>query len=115
MEKESIFMLPEDFFERDEVIFLESMQGGYLFSYILLNLHAKFAKNDGKIAVDDMELSAEKTLSLIANLTRVRLIDARRAVEIFLENGFMEERDGFLYLTEIGFSEGREEGAGGGK
>ncbi len=116
MERENVFMLPEDFFERDEVIQIESLQGGTIFLNILLKLHVKFSGNGGRIAVDDAEVSAEQTLSLIASVTRIRLVDARRAVEVFLEKGFMEERDGFLYLTEIPLcAEGEKGGVGGGE
>lgn len=116
MEKENVFMLPEDFFERDEVIQIESLQGGTTFLNILLKLHAKFFGNGGRIAVDDAEVSAEQTLSLIASVTKNNLICVRMAVDLFLDRGFMEERDGFLYLTEISLcSDGKKGGAGGGK
>lgn len=116
MERENVFMLPEDFFERNEVIQIESLQGGTIFLNILLKLHVKFSGKGGRIAVDDAEVSAEQTLSLISSVARIRLIDARRAVEVFLEKGFMEERDGFLYLTEIPLcAKGEKGGAGGGE
>jgi len=116
MEKENAFMLPEDFFERDEVLQIECLQGGGIFLNILLKLHVKFAGNGGRIAVDDAEVSAEQTLSLIASTTRNSLVNARRAVELFLDRGFMEERNGFLYLTEIPLcAKGEKGGAGGGE
>lgn len=116
MERENVFMLPEDFFERDKVIQIESLQGGTTFLNILIKLHVKFAGNGGRIAVDDAEVSAEQTLSLIAGTTRSSLVYARRAMELFLEMGFMEEKDGFLYLTEIPLcAKGEKGGAGGGE
>lgn len=116
MERENAFMLPEDFFERDEVIQIESLQGGTIFLNILIKLHVKFARNGGRIAVDDAEVSAEQTLSLIAGTTRNSLVNARRAVELFLDRKFMEERNGFLYLTEIPLcAKGEKGGAGGGE
>ena len=108
------FMLPEDFFERDEIISLESIRGGHLFCNVLLKLYAKFLKNGGKIA--GKELSAEQTLALIAKVARIRLIDARMACEVFLEKGFMEEREGCLYLLELPpCTAGEKGGAGGGE
>ncbi|MCM1194103.1 MAG: phage replisome organizer N-terminal domain-containing protein [Acetatifactor muris] len=116
MERENVFMLPEDFFERDEVIQIEALQGGTTFLNILLKLHAKFYGNNGRIAAGDAEASAEQTLSLIASVTRNNLICTRMAVDLFLDRGFMEERDGFLYLTEIPLcTEGKKGGAENGR
>lgn len=116
MEKERVFMLPEDFFERDEVIQIESLQGGHMFINILLKLHARFTGDEGKIALGDAEASAEQTLSLVARTARTSLLSARRAVEVFLDRGLMEERDGFLYLTEMPpCAAGKKGGVGGGE
>lgn len=116
MEREKAFMSPEDFFESDGVIWIESLQGGHVFINTLLKLHAKFHGNGGRIAETDVEASAEQTLSLIAKTARTSLLSARRIVEVCLDRGFMEEKDGFLYLTEIPLcAGGRKGGAGGGE
>jgi hypothetical protein len=115
MEKENVFRLPGDFFKRDKVVQIRSMHGGETFLVILLELHARFTPNGGKISVDDTEVSAEQTLQLIARETDSRLIDARMAVDLFLEMGFMEEKEGFLYLTDIQLAESREGGMGNGR
>lgn len=101
MEKENMFMVPDDFFERDKVIQLRSLQGGETFLVILLILNVKFNKNGGMVSAGNTEVSAEQTLQMIARETGSRLIDARRALALFLDMGFMEERNGFLYLVGI--------------
>lgn len=110
MEKDNGFMLPRDFFERDEVIRIESLQGGKTFLLMLVNLFCKFAGNGGKIAEDERETSAEKVILLIARVTRTELITARIALKLFLETGFIYERDGNLYLKDMNKCSGRQEG-----
>lgn len=110
MEKDNGFMLPIDFFERDEVICIESLQGGKIFLLMLVNLYCKFAGNGGKIAEDERETSAEQVMLLIARVTRTELITVRIALELFLETGFMYEKDGELYLKEIPLCSEKEKG-----
>lgn len=110
MEKDSGFMLPSDFFERDEVIRIESLQGGKTFLLMLVKLYCKFAGNGEKIAEDEKETSAEQAIALIARVTRMELITARIALALFLETGFMYEKDGELYLKEIPLCSEKEKG-----
>ena len=46
-------MLKENFFESDDLIFLESMENGYLYSNILLKLYLKSLKEKGRLMYKD--------------------------------------------------------------
>lgn len=41
--------LVDNFYERDEMIILESMPDGYMYSNILLKLYLRSLKNEGKL------------------------------------------------------------------
>lgn len=101
MEKDSVFSMPEDFFDRDEVIRIESLQGGKDFLLILIRLYCKFSNKGGKIGEGDQENSGLQTLALISKTARIDILTARKSMELFLETGFMYEKDGNLYLQEI--------------
>lgn len=101
MEKDSVFSMPEDFFDRDEVIRIESLQGGKDFLLILIRLYCKFSNKGGKIGDGDQENSGLQTLALISKTARIDILTARKSMELFLETGFMYEKDGNLYLQEI--------------
>ena len=45
--------LKDNFFDSDEMIILESMQDGYIYSNILLKLYLRSLKNDGKLMLND--------------------------------------------------------------
>ena len=101
MEKDSVFSMPEDFFDRDEVIRIESLQGGKDFLLILISLYCKFSNKGGKIVDGEQENSALQTLALISRTAQIDILTARKSMELFLETGFMYEKDGNLYLQEI--------------
>ena len=110
MEKDSIFSMPEDFFDRDEIVRIESLQGGMAFLYILIKLYCKFSNNGRKVADGEHDASALQTLALISRTARIDILTARRSMELFLETGFMYERDGNLYLKDMDQCSGKQEG-----
>lgn len=68
---------------------------------ILIRLYCKFSNKGGKIGDGDQENSGLQTLALISKTARIDILTARKSMELFLETGFMYEKDGNLYLQEI--------------
>ena len=63
--------LKEDFFDTEEMIVLEGIQDGYIYSNILLKLYLKSLKTNGRLMLRDLiPYNAE----MIANITRHKLV-----------------------------------------
>lgn len=91
--------LKENFFNSDEIILIESMQDGMLFSNILLKLYLLSLKfNDFLRLNENMNYSAQ----MIATLTRHKVGTVERALEVFYEFGLiLSIADGSIYMADI--------------
>ena len=91
--------LKQDFFETEEMIILESMQDGYLYSNILLKLYLKSLKRDGKLMFNDtIPYSAE----VLATVTRHSVGTIEKAMDVFQKLGLVEVMDdGAIYMLQI--------------
>lgn len=91
--------LKEDFFESDEVLFLESMPEGYKYSNILLKLYLRSLKNNGKLMMNNLiPYNAE----MLAIITRHSVGDIKQAIQIFSQLGLVEQLDnGAIYMLQI--------------
>lgn len=91
--------LKEDFFESDELIVLESMPDGYLYSNILLKLYLKSLKDNGRLMFRNrIPYSSE----MLGALTRHSPGVVEKAVNLFKELGLLEVLDnGAIYLSDI--------------
>ena len=91
--------LKENFFNSDEIILIESMQDGMLFSNILLKLYLLSLKFNGFLRLNEnMNYSAQ----MIATLTRHEVGTVERALKVFYEFGLiLSTADGSIYMTDI--------------
>lgn len=91
--------LKQDFFETEEMIILESMQDGYLYSNILLKLYLRSLKRDGKLMFNDtIPYSAE----VLATVTRHSVGTIEKAMAVFQKLGLVEVMDdGAIYMLQI--------------
>lgn len=92
-------MLKENFYDSDDMVLLESMENGYLYSNILLKLYLKSLKDKGKLMYKDrIPYNAE----MLAKLTRHNIDVVRRAVDIFQQMGIIEILDnGAIFMLDI--------------
>ena len=91
--------LKENFFESDELIMLESMQDGCMYSNILLKLYLKSLKNNGKLMFNER---IPYNSTILANITRHSVAVVEKAIQIFKDLGLIEILDnGAIYMLDI--------------
>lgn len=92
-------MLKENFYDSDDMVLLESMENGYLYSNILLKLYLKSLKDKGKLMYKDR---IPYNTEMISKLTRHNIDVVRRAIEIFQQMGIIEILDnGAIFMLDI--------------
>lgn len=91
--------LKDNFFDTDEMIVLESMPDGYLYSNILLKLYLRSLKYNGRLMLND-RIPFNSTM--LAQVTRHNIGVTEKAIQIFQELGLVEILDnGAIYLSDI--------------
>ena len=91
--------LKDNFFESEEMIILESMPDGYLYSNILLKLYLRSLKNEGRLMFKDR---IPYTPTVLAQILRHQVGTVEKALDIFKELGLIEVTDlGVIYMTDI--------------
>ncbi len=91
--------LKENFFDSNEVVLLESMQDGYLYSNILLKLYLRSLKDNGKLMFNDR---IPYNSQMIATITRHHQGVVEKALDIFQQMGLIEVLDsGAIYMLDI--------------
>lgn len=91
--------LVDNFYERDEMIILESMPDGYMYSNILLKLYLRSLKNNGKLLFNNR---IPYNATMLANVTRFPVAVVEKAIAIFKELGLIEVLDnGAIYMLDI--------------
>lgn len=91
--------LKEDFFESDEMILLESLPDGYLYSNILMKLYVRSLRNEGKLMIND---KIPYNAQMIATVTRHQVGTVEKALSIFQELKLIEVLDnGAIYMSDI--------------
>ena len=92
-------MLKENFYDSDDMVLLESMENGYLYSNILLKLYLKSLKDKGKLMYKDR---IPYNVEMLAKLTRHNVDVVRRAIDIFQQMGIIEILDnGAIFMLDI--------------
>lgn len=92
-------MLKDNFYDSDDMVLLESMDNGYLYSNILLKLYLKSLKDKGKLMYKDR---IPYSVEMLAKLTRHNPDVVRRAIEIFQQMGIIEILDnGAIFMMDI--------------
>ena len=91
--------LKENFFDSDEIIVLESMQDGYLYSNILLKLYLRALKYEGRLMFNER---IPYNPQILAKVTRHNVGVVEKALKIFIELGLVEILDnGAIYISDI--------------
>ena len=91
--------LKEDFFNSDEMIVLESLKDGFVYSNILLKLYLRSLKTDGALLFrDKIPYSPE----VLATVVRHPVGMVKEALRVFSELGLIEIIDnGTIFMTDI--------------
>ena len=91
--------LKENFFDSDNMILLESMPDGYLYSNILLKLYLRSLKEDGRLMLNGR---IPYNPQMLAAITRHQIGTVEKAISIFRELGLVEILDnGAIYMLDI--------------
>ena len=91
--------LKENFFDSEEMIILQNMPDGYLYSDILMKLYLRSLKNEGKLMFKDL---IPYTPSALAQVVRHQIGTVEKALKIFQDLGLVEILDnGAIYMLDI--------------
>jgi len=91
--------LKEGFFDNDNMLLLESMPDGYLYSNILLKLYLRSLKDNGRLMLNGR---IPYNSQMIATVTRHQVGTIEKALQIFMELGLIEVLDnGAIYMMDI--------------
>jgi predicted phage replisome organizer len=89
----------ENFFDSEQMIVLESMQDGHLYSNILLKLYLRSLKNEGKLMFNDR---IPYNSNILSQVVRHSVGVVEKAISIFKEFGLIEVMDnGAIYMLDI--------------
>lgn len=91
--------LKDNFFDSEELIVVESMENGYIFSNILLKLYLKSLRNDGKLLINNR---IPYNPTLIAKVIRHNPVMVEKALQMFEQLGLIEVlKNGTIYMSDI--------------
>lgn len=91
--------LKDNFFDSDEMIILESMPDGYLYSNVLLKLYLRSLKNEGRLMFNE-RIPFNSTM--LAQITRHSVGVIEKAMKIFQELNLIDILDtGAIYMLDI--------------
>lgn len=91
--------IKDNFFDSEEMIILQSMQDGYLYSDILMKLYLRSLKNNGKLMFKDV---IPYTPDVLATVVRHQVGTVEKALKIFHSLGLIEVLDnGAIYMLDI--------------
>lgn len=91
--------LRADFFNRKDIILLESMQNGAVYCLILLKLLTASLENNGHLMLNE---EIVMTPAMLATITRYDVGTVEKALQIFMQLGLVEQLpDNSYYMLEI--------------
>ena len=91
--------LKDNFFETENMLLLESLPDGLLYSNILMKMYLKSLKSDGKLLFNDL---IPYNAQMIASVTRHQVGTVEKALQIFESLGLIDVLDGgVIYMTDI--------------
>lgn len=97
--------LKENFFDSDNMVLLESMQDGILYSNILMKMYLKSLKNNGMLILND---AIPYNTQMIATVTRHQVGIVEKALKVFEQLGLIDILDGgTIYMSDIELFVGR--------
>ena len=93
------FKLKEDFYDSEQMIILQSMTDGYLYSDILMKLYLRSLKFDGRLMFNE---KIPYTPSILAQVVRHKVGVVKEALRIFVDMGLIKILDnGAIYMMDI--------------
>ena len=91
--------LKDHFFDSEEVVILESMPDGFLYSNILLKLYLRSLKTRGRLMVCDY---IPYNSDMLSKITRHPVAVVEKALQLFINLGLVEILDnGAIYMLNI--------------
>lgn len=91
--------LKENFFESDNMILMETMPDGYLYSNILLKLYLRSLKDNGRLMLNGR---IPYNAQMIAAVVRQQVGTVEKALTIFKDLGLIEIlSNGAIYMADI--------------
>lgn len=91
--------LKEDFFDSDEMIVLQAMPDGYLYSDILMKLYLRSLKSDGRLMFRD---HIPYTPQMIAPIVRHQVGTVEKAIDVLQQLNLIEVTDvGAIFMSDI--------------
>lgn len=91
--------LKDNFFDSEEMIILQNMDNGYIYSDILLKLYLRSLKNEGKLMFKNL---IPYTPSALAQVVRHPVEVVKKALETFQQLELVEILDnGAIFMTDI--------------
>lgn len=91
--------LKENFYDSEQMIILQNMQDGYLYSDILMKLYLRSLKSDGKLMFSSL---IPYTPQVLAQIVRHQVGTVEKALTIFKQLGLIEVLDnGAIYMLDI--------------
>lgn len=89
----------DNFYESEEIIILQNMNDGYLYSDILMKLYLRSLKNGGKLMFKDV---IPYNPQMLATVVRHHVGVVEKALGIFVQLGLIEVLDnGAIYMSDI--------------
>jgi len=97
--------LKDNFFDSDELIVIQGMNDGHLYSDILIKLYLRSLRNNGKLMLRE---DIPYTSSILAQIVRHNTGVVEKALRIFKDLGLIEVLDnGIILMVDIGNLVGR--------
>lgn len=91
--------LKDSFFESEEILIIENLPDGFLFTNILLKLYLRSLKNEGKLMFKN---TIPYNSQLIASMTRQPVSVVEKAINIFEKLNLIEILEsGAIFMTNI--------------
>jgi len=91
--------LKENFFESDNMILLETVQDGYIYSNILMKLYLRSLKDEGRLMLGG---KIPYSPQMLATITRHQVGTMEKALNMFMELGLIEIlENGAIYISDI--------------
>ena len=91
--------LKDNFYDSEQMIILQNMQDGYLYSDILMKLYLRSLKTDGKLMFNNL---IPYTPNVLAQVVRHQVGTVEKALKVFQELGLIEIlSNGAIYMLDI--------------
>lgn len=91
--------LKENFYDSEEMIILQNMPDGYLYSDVLMKLYLRSLKTDGKLMFKDR---IPYNSTILSQVVRHNVGVVEKALNIFVDLGLIEILDnGAIYMLDI--------------